>query len=78
MSQGGLLVERPVAIEDGDFNKQTALVYHFGHTSPNGNIKLYNTIVTALAEMCEKKYKEHLICKQDTTILVTNFYQICR
>lgn len=53
-TMGILPVERPMDITEGEFSKQASLVYHFGHTSPSPNIKLYNTIVTAIAD----KFKE--------------------
>ena len=44
-------------IIEGEFSKQASLVYHFGHTSPSPNIKLYNTIVTAMAEKFRERCK---------------------
>ena len=44
-TMGILPVKRPMDIVEGEFSKQASLVYHFGHTSPSPNIKLYNTIV---------------------------------
>ena len=50
MHSGILPVERPMDIVEGEFSKQASLVYHFGHSSPSPNIKLYNSIVTAMAD----------------------------
>lgn len=52
-----LPIERPCDVESGEFNKQASLVYHFGHTSPGPNIKLYNTVVSALVSMFKKRCK---------------------
>lgn len=52
-----LPIERPCDVEKGDFNKQASLVYHFGHTSPGPNIKLYNTVVSALVTMFKERCK---------------------
>ncbi|XP_034240619.1 protein CLP1 homolog [Thrips palmi] len=51
---GALLVERPAAVEEG-FSQQAPIVYHFGHKSPSGNIKLFNTLVSTLAECIKER-----------------------
>ena len=57
MHVGILPIERPCDVETSDFNKQASLVYHFGHTSPEPNIKLYNTVVSALVTMFKDRCK---------------------
>jgi len=54
---GILPIERPCDIETGEFNKKACLVYHYGHTSPGPNLKLYKTAVTAMAKMFEERCK---------------------
>jgi len=51
---GALTVERPADPVDG-FDLKIPLVYHFGHTSPNGNLKLYETLITRLADVINAK-----------------------
>ncbi|GLH13385.1 hypothetical protein R5R35_007426 [Gryllus longicercus] len=51
---GALLVERPASVEEG-FSQQAPLVYHFGHKAPNGNLTLYNILVTRLAEEVQER-----------------------
>ncbi|KAE8743038.1 hypothetical protein FOCC_FOCC011361 [Frankliniella occidentalis] len=51
---GALLVERPAAVEEG-FSQQAPIVYHFGHKSPGSNIKLFNKLVSALAECIKER-----------------------
>ncbi|XP_070566649.1 polyribonucleotide 5'-hydroxyl-kinase Clp1-like isoform X2 [Ptychodera flava] len=53
---GALLVERPADVEEG-FSLQAPLVCHFGSTSPGANIKLYNLLVSKLAEIFNKRCK---------------------
>ena len=54
-NSGAITTERPASIEDGDFTKQSALVYFTCHTSPGENVKLYNALVSKLAGMCEER-----------------------
>ena len=54
-SMGLLPVERPCDIETGEFSTRASLVYHYGHNSPGPNIKLYNTIVSAMVDMFKKR-----------------------
>nr|CAB3231681.1 polyribonucleotide 5'-hydroxyl-kinase Clp1 [Phallusia mammillata] len=51
---GALTVERPADPVDG-FDLKVPLVYHFGHTSPNGNIKLYEVLISRLADVFNAK-----------------------
>ncbi|XP_078492272.1 polyribonucleotide 5'-hydroxyl-kinase Clp1 [Ciona intestinalis] len=53
-SVGALTVERPADPVDG-FDLKVPLVYHFGHTAPNGNIKLYETLISRLADVFNAK-----------------------
>ncbi|XP_077979250.1 polyribonucleotide 5'-hydroxyl-kinase Clp1-like isoform X2 [Glandiceps talaboti] len=55
---GALLVERPADVEEG-FSLQAPLVYHFGSTSPGSNIKLYNFLVSKLAEVFNIRCKSN-------------------
>ena len=50
-------MERPCDVETGEFNKRASLIYHYGHSSPGPNIKLYNTVVSQLASMFKERCK---------------------
>ena len=52
---GLLPIERPCEVESGEFAKRASLVYHYGHSSPAPNIKLYNTVVSAMVDMFKKR-----------------------
>ena len=41
---GALMVERPSDPVEG-FDMKAPIVYHFGHTNPNGNYKLYIKLI---------------------------------
>lgn len=56
---GALLVERPAAVEEG-FSQQAPLVYHFGHKSAQGNLTLFNTLVSTLAEVISDRMQANL------------------
>ena len=64
-------------IVEGEFSKQASLVYHFGHSSPSPNIKLYNSIVTAMAD----KFRERCAvnAKSENIALLWNLwvYSVC-
>uniref|UniRef100_UPI00358F4597 polyribonucleotide 5'-hydroxyl-kinase Clp1-like n=1 Tax=Myxine glutinosa TaxID=7769 RepID=UPI00358F4597 len=49
-----LSVERPADVEEG-FSLQAPLVYHFGSTTPGSNIKLYNKVVSRLADVFNRR-----------------------
>lgn len=49
-----LTVERPADPVDG-FDTKVPLVYHFGHTSPNGNLKLYEVLISRIADVFNAK-----------------------
>lgn len=51
---GALTIDRPADPVDS-FDHKQPIVYHFGHTSPNGNIKLYYKLVQRLAHVFEVK-----------------------
>jgi hypothetical protein len=34
---------------------RASLVFHYGHSSPGPNIKLYNTVASAMADMFRKR-----------------------
>lgn len=55
---GALLVERPAAVEDG-FSQEAPLVFHYGYNLPNGNIALYNSLVSRLAEILSDRVQAH-------------------
>ncbi len=50
-----LPVVRPCDLETGEFSKKACLVYHYGHSSPGPNLKLYKTIVSELASMFKER-----------------------
>lgn len=54
-SMAVLPIDRPCDIETGEFSKRASLVYHYGHSSPGANLKLYNTVVTELASMFKER-----------------------
>ncbi len=54
---GVLPIVQPCDIETGEFSKKGSLVFHYGHASPNGNLKLYKTVVTAMANMFKERCK---------------------
>ena len=54
-----LPIERPADIETGNFSKMASLVYHYGYADPGKNLKLYNTVVAALAKMFRERCKLH-------------------
>ena len=54
---GVIPIERLASIEEGEFSKQAALVFHFGHNSPGPNLKLYNLLVSNLAEKVWERWK---------------------
>ncbi|XP_032823441.1 polyribonucleotide 5'-hydroxyl-kinase Clp1 isoform X1 [Petromyzon marinus] len=51
-----LYIERPADTEEG-FNLQAPLVYHFGSTTPSSNVKLYNKVVSKLADVFDQRCK---------------------
>jgi len=55
---GALLVERPADAEEG-FSLQTPLVYNFGNATPADSLKLYNALVTQLAEVVFKHFEQN-------------------
>lgn len=67
---GAILVERPSDIEEG-FSQQGPLVFHFGHNSPGQNIELYNTLITRLAEVLQKRADVNKKVAQSGTIINT-------
>lgn len=67
---GAILVERPSDIEEG-FSQQGPLVFHFGHISPGQNIELYNTLITRLAEVLQKRADVNKKVAQTGTIINT-------
>lgn len=51
---GGLMVERPADPVEG-FDMKAPIVYHFGHTSPNVNYKLYITLIKRIQDIFNNK-----------------------
>ena len=52
---GILPIERLVDVEEQEFSKLAALIYHYGHTSPGANIKLYHQLITKLAGLFQER-----------------------
>ncbi|ELU18019.1 hypothetical protein CAPTEDRAFT_222774 [Capitella teleta] len=48
-TMGALSIDRPADIEEG-YALNAPLIYHFGHKSPSDNLKLYNLLITRIAE----------------------------
>ena len=46
-SVGALMVERPADPVEG-FDVKAPILYHYGYTQPNGNAKLYVTLIKRL------------------------------
>ncbi|CAK8680053.1 polyribonucleotide 5'-hydroxyl-kinase Clp1-like [Clavelina lepadiformis] len=67
---GALTVERPADPVDG-FELKVPLVYHFGHTSPNGNIKLYETLISRLADVFNAKCDYNRLIKHSGCVINT-------
>ena len=42
------------------FALQAPLVYHFGHTSPGANMKLYNTLSSKIAEVVSQRFEKNI------------------
>ena len=53
-SVGALMVERPADPVEG-FDVKAPILYHFGHSQPNGNIKLYLTLINRLQDIFNTK-----------------------
>ncbi|KAK3592967.1 hypothetical protein CHS0354_023189 [Potamilus streckersoni] len=51
---GALTVERPADVEEG-FNQCAPLVFHYGHVTPATNLKLYNILVSRIADVVNMK-----------------------
>ncbi|PFX14840.1 Protein CLP1-like [Stylophora pistillata] len=70
-SMGALLIERPADIEEdkfitnsgfhgiSGFPLQAPLVYHYGHTSPGPNEKLYNKLSSKMAEVTKERFDKN-------------------
>ena len=67
---GAITVERPTDIEDG-YSLAAPIVYHFGHTSPDGNITLYNTIIKSLAKAVDLKLEADKKVKYSGVVINT-------
>ena len=65
---GALMVERPADPVEGKalttllyyyhlsgFDMKAPIVYHFGHTTPNANMKLYTTLITRIQDLYNTK-----------------------
>lgn len=37
------------------FSEQAPLVYHFGHTTPQANLPLFNLLITKMAEVTSER-----------------------
>jgi polyribonucleotide 5'-hydroxyl-kinase len=53
-SVGALTIERPADPVEG-FDTKNPIIYHFGHTLPNGNLLLYETLVKRLQDIFNTK-----------------------
>lgn len=49
------VIERPTDVEDGFSQIAAPLVYHFGHSSPNENLALYNLLISRMAQVIQTK-----------------------
>lgn len=53
-----MIVERPASVYDG-FPQIAPLVYHFGNVSIQKNPKLYDTIVSRMAELVHERMESN-------------------
>jgi len=53
-SIGALMVERPADPVEG-FDMKAPIVYHYGHTTPNANFKLYSALITRIQDLYNNK-----------------------
>lgn len=67
---GAITVERPADIEDG-YSLVAPIVYHFGHTSPEGNITLYNSVVKSLSKSVDLKLETDKKVKHSGVVINT-------
>ncbi|CAG2119650.1 unnamed protein product, partial [Medioppia subpectinata] len=67
---GAVTVERPADIEDG-YSLVAPIVYHFGHTSPDGNITLYNILMKSLSKAVDLKMQTEKKTKYSGVIINT-------
>lgn len=51
---GALMIERPADPVEG-FDMKAPIVYHFGHTTPNANFKLYTTLIARIQDLYNNK-----------------------
>lgn len=64
-----LIVERPADIEEG-FALTAPLVYHYGHTSPQDNLQLYNRLITSLSKVINLRCESNV--KANTSGVIVN------
>lgn len=57
-TMSALTIERPADPVE-NFDHKAPIVYHFGHTSPNGNIGLYKTLIHRLADVYDTKAQKN-------------------
>lgn len=55
-SIGAMMIEKTADVNDG-FERNLPIVYNFGHTSPAGNLSLYNELLQALSETINEQIK---------------------
>lgn len=61
---------QPADIEEG-FLLEAPLIYHFGHTSPESNIKLYDMVVQKLADAINIKCDITDVCNISGAVINT-------
>lgn len=64
------IIERPAEVE-GTFSTAAPLILHFGYTTPEANVNLYNTLINKLSEMLEVKMQQDKNCKYSGGIINT-------
>lgn len=69
-TMAAIAVERHADPVSG-FDSKYPLVYHFGHTSPNGNLKLYQVLISRIADVFNAKCECNPIIKASGCIINT-------
>ena len=57
-SLGSILVERAASADEG-FSQEAPLVYNYGHSSPNDNMKLFKILVGEMAQAVSMKMENN-------------------
>ncbi|XKL60133.1 hypothetical protein PGB90_001149 [Kerria lacca] len=67
---GAMIVERPASVYDG-FPQVAPLVYHYGHVGVQQNPKLYDTIISQMADLVHQRMESNKKVKSSGVIINT-------